>query len=162
MMWKAGLGTAALVAAVVVGTGGARAASAPSPTGRITYQVKGMINGTVVLSWVNGGKKFRQDLTGTTSNGQKMASWGIGDGTSLYMLQPMGGKVVLRMKMPAGKDVFTAPGSPLNIDVSGGKPAGTATILGKPCKIFEMAQAKVWVWSGIPLKVESSGQMSWG
>lgn len=134
----------------------------PSPSGRITYQMKGsMMNGTAVYSWADGGKKFRQDsnLKVNGPNGQKMdmKGWAMSDGTYFYFYQPMMGSTVRRMKLP--KNAPGGPGMGLPMMGSGqvgGKAVGKGNVLGKACEIRQVQGGKVWLWKGIPLKAEMS------
>lgn len=142
------------------------AALMPSATGRVTYSFKmAPMSGTSKITWIDGGKKFRQEMkmTGTapgapagTAN-TTIEMWMIGDGTYLYSHQPMMGKQVYKMKVPKA-----APGAagPAGLPVGGaqsGKLVGKGTILGKPCEIRELNSAKIWTWKGLALKMENGG-----
>ena len=144
----------------------AATASMPSATGRVTYSFQvAPMSGTSTITWIEGGKKFRQDmkLSGNAPGAPAGAAptqvemWMIGDGTYIYSHQPMMGKQVYRMKMPKA-----SPGAagPAGLPVGGaqeGKLIGKGTILGKPCEIRQLQGAKVWSWKGLALKMENTG-----
>src|SRR5688500_9823223 len=136
----------------------AESASAfPYPSGRIIYQFNaGQVSGTSVLQWIESGKRFRQDMKGTGTAPQaftSVESWTIGDGTYMYVHQPNMGKQVMRMKIP--KAAGAGMGSPIAAGKGMGKLVGKGTIIGKPCEIREAGPAKVWIWKGLALKMES-------
>jgi len=140
--------------------------SAPSPTGRITYAFKvATMEGTSLLTWAEGGKKFRQDISmsGTPPNAPSgtppltMQMWAFGDGKNVYSYQPMMGKQVIRMKMPKGGGAPGTPGAPPIGALKGGKVVGKETILNKPCEIRLVGNSKIWMWKGLALKMENSG-----
>ncbi|MGV3721319.1 MAG: hypothetical protein ACO1SX_10465 [Actinomycetota bacterium] len=143
----------------------APALSMPSVTGRITYSFNvAPLTGSSIVTWADGGKKFRQDMkmSGTAPGAPAGASltnvemWMIGDGTHLYSHQPMMGKQVLRTKIPKGAATPGPAGLPLGAKPTG-KLIGKATILGKPCEIRQVETAKVWLWKGLALKMENQG-----
>src|SRR4051794_14887487 len=84
----------------------AAAGSAAPATGRVHYRMSSpMMNGTTVVSWIDHGRKFRQDSQmsiGATASKSAMQTWSIGDGTNIYTYQPALGKQVLHMKVPKG------------------------------------------------------------
>ena len=140
------------------------------PAGRITYNMSGFMgmNGTMTMSWVGHGQKFRQDTTmnmpGMPAGGMK--TWTISDGKSMYMSNPMMGKKVMRVKMPTqatAASMMTTPG----MNVTGGKLVGRANILGKPCEVRQTTvstpqmdmKMKMWMWRGMPLKTETLVKM---
>lgn len=161
-----------LLAAVSAPAAAAKASAnvidAPSPTGRITYDFKvAALGGTSLLTWAEGGKKFRQDITmsGTPPNApagtppMTIQMWAFGDGTHVYSYQPLMGKQVFRMKMPKG-GAATAPGSPGAPPIGNlknGKVIGKGTVLGKPCEIRQVGTSKIWMWKGLALKMENAG-----
>lgn len=146
----------------------ANAINAPSPTGRITYDFKvAALGGTSLLTWIESGKKFRQDITmtGTPPNAaagtppMTVQMWAFGDGKNVYSYQPMMGKQVFRMKMPkaGAKGAPGSPGTPPIGGMQGGKVIGKGTVLGKPCEIRQLGTSKIWMWKGLALKMENSG-----
>jgi hypothetical protein len=158
---------AALALSLVAAGAGQQAAAAPPafkfPTGRINYNMDGKgTKGTVLLAWADGGKTFRQDMSMVSSMSGKTTMvnmWVICDGKYMYMHNPQMGKTVNRMKLTpemlknanGGLGMIAAPASK-------GKLLGKGTVAGKPCRIHELPQgqgAKMWVWEGIPLKMET-------
>jgi hypothetical protein len=155
------LGVAACAAGSALGAPAAK--KMPFASGRVTYEMKSpMLNGSSKLSWIESGKKFRQDTKGTANLGQRqmsMESWAISDGTHLYMHQPMLGKQVRRMKIP--KDAAHGPEMPgMPTGKNAGKVVGKGTVLGKPCEIRQVGSAKVWLWQGLMMKMETEGAQS--
>lgn len=159
---------AAAPAPVAAAAASANAINAPSPTGRITYDFKvASLAGTSLLTWAEGGKKFRQDISmsGTAPNAPSgtppmtIQMWAFGDGKNVYSYQPMMGKQVVRMKVPKGAGAGAAgtPGAPPLGAMKGGKVVGKGTVLGKPCEIRQVGTAKIWMWKGLALKMESAG-----
>src|SRR3712207_6729814 len=106
-VWPTASWTAILAAAAALpcsdGLAQGAAQKLPTPSGRVTYRIKTpMMDGTTVFSWIQSGKRFRQDTTLTAGSGErtrKLETWAIGDGTYVYMHPPMTGKEVRRMKM---------------------------------------------------------------
>lgn len=138
---------------------------APSPTGRITYAFKvATLEGTSLLTWAEGGKKFRQDISmsGTPPNApagtpsMTIQMWAFGDGKNVYSYQPMMGKQVIRSKMPKSGSVGGPGAMPIG-GLQGGKVVGKGTVLGRPCEIQEVGSAKLWMWKGLALKMENAG-----
>lgn len=151
--------------------GAAPSSKMPTASGRITYQMSGPMKGSMVLSWTENGKKFRQDtkLTGTPpmppgagapKAPMKMESWVLSDGKDIYTVMPMAGKRALRLKGVKGAAGPT--GAPLGLgqmlgdaaSAKGSKVVGKGTVLGKPCEIRSAKGGKAWVWQGIPLRME--------
>lgn len=139
--------------------------SMPSATGRVTYSFNVTpLSGTSLVTWTDGGKKFRQDMkmSGTAPGAPAGASltnvemWMIGDGTHIYSHQAMMGKQVLRTKLPKGGAGAGPTGLPLG-GKTAGKLIGKATILGRPCEIRQVETAKIWMWKGLALKMENQG-----
>jgi hypothetical protein len=134
-----------------------QAASFPAPAGKVSYKITSpMGSGTSDLSWVESGKKFRQDVKLKIGQGQQqqaMDMWAIADGKNLYTHQPMMGKKVLQQDMPKDAMRLGLAGLPL---VTGGqdmgKVIGKGTVLGKPCEIREVRNVKLWSWKNLPLK----------
>jgi hypothetical protein len=130
-----------------------------SPTGRVVYKVSGpMMNGTSTLTWADSGARFRSDTSGTISMGQQpmqMNTWTINDGKNLYVFQPMMGKQVMRMKMTKAQ-IQRLTGSTLGLGAAkAGKKIGKETVLGKSCDVYDLKQAKVWMYNGLPLRSET-------
>jgi hypothetical protein len=162
--------TAGVVFTALAATAGAVAAQSqapvklPSASGQITYKMSGpAINGTTTLSWIENGKKARNDVKATAAQpGQQFSldGWTITDGTNVYIHNGMLGNQVMRMKItsndPSSLLGFGAPGA--GGKANSGKVVGKATILGKPCEIREMQGTKAWLWQGLPLKIEATGQ----
>jgi hypothetical protein len=147
-------------------TAGATDAKTPA-TGRVHYRMTStMMNGTMTMAWANHGRKFRQDMKMSIDRGgQKvsMDTWAVADGNHVYMHQPTMGPQVMRMRMPKGTgSAFSLPGIP-NPSASGaGKIVGKGTVLGRSCEIRSFSQggqgqSKVWLWNGMPLKLEANG-----
>jgi hypothetical protein len=153
----------AAIGAVALSGAAALAAGQPLfdlPSGRVSYKISGKpVNGTSVLTWVERGKKTRQDSQLQVQFGQSpmnVKSWSISDGKYLYNWSGMLGKTVTRSEI--GKDP-NMPGlsglQSLGENLNKGKLLGKATILKRPCDIRQIEGAKVWIWKGIPLKVTS-------
>jgi hypothetical protein len=146
----------------------ASAIDAKTPaTGRVQYRMTGAtMNGTMTMAWANHGRRFRQDMKMSIGrDGQQMSmnTWAVADGTHVYMHQPAMGQQVMRMRMPkdAGS-AFSLPGIPNPSARGAGKVVGKGTVLGRSCEIRSFGaggrgQSKVWLWNGMPLKVEASG-----
>lgn len=127
-------------------------------TGRVTYKMTSpMMSGTTVLSWIENGKKFRQDLTGTaTQSSMTLKTWSLCDGAWLYSKPAVAGNQVLRMKLPKDAKQMATSGMPfIAAGKEQGKLVGKATLLGKPCEIRQIQSVKLWIWEGLPLKMES-------
>lgn len=163
------LGAAAILTGVGRPAEAAPARQMPTATGRVTYQISGPMKGSMVLSWSENGKKFRQEtkMTGVpppaTPGAPKAApmsmdTWMLSDGKAMYALMPMGGKKVMRLE---GKTSGPA-GAPMGLGQmlgdlggpSGGKVVGKATLLGRSCEIRATDKGKVWLWKGLPLRME--------
>ena len=137
----------------------------PHATGRIAYKLSNkMMSGTSTLTWVDHGKKLRQEMTAkANANGKtiNLNNWVISDGKNLYMYNPMLGKKVNRIKMTPEMQKGAGPGMPMIAAPKNlGKALGKATVAGKPCNIHAMPQmpnAKIYVWQNLPLKMEFSG-----
>lgn len=152
-----------------VGVAGAAAPPNYPQTGRITYKMSvSALTGTNVISWINGGKQYRQEISlsgsvpGQGSAVTSLDTWMINDGKNFYVHQPLMGMKVAKVKMPKpGAKKAGAPGAPgaalLGAATSGGKVVGKETILGKPCEIRQAGQAKIWSWHGLALKFEMTG-----
>jgi hypothetical protein len=131
------------------------------PTGRVTYKITGsMFNGTQTVTWIESGKRTRTEATMQAGQGdQKMTmnTWSISDGTYVYTFSPMmGGKKLLRMKLPKGNGSGVTSNQPLiAMGSKAGKVVGKGDVLGKPCEIREVGPAKVWIWDGLNLKTET-------
>jgi hypothetical protein len=159
-----------LAAATLIAAAAAPAKKAPVPvklpyaTGRITYRLtSAMGGGTSVVSWAEGGKKFREEdhITGGSGEQQvKLNAWTVGDGTSIFRHEPTMGKQVRRID-PAkvGGSLGMTAGIPL---IAGKKDAGTVVgkgkVLGKPCEIRQVGNFKMWVWQNLPLKGELASE----
>jgi hypothetical protein len=133
------------------------------PSGRVHYKLTGpMMNGTTILTWTDRGKKFRQDMSGVAAQGPQAGTqfqtWSISDGKFVYTQRP-GTPTVLRMKLPKEGQAMLASATPF---APGGKDKGKligkARILGKQCEIRQLDRgAKLWVWDGLPLRMEMTG-----
>lgn len=137
----------------------------PHATGRVTYKITSQVlNGTNTLSWIDHGKKIRQETKGTATGGAKggmaLDTWAISDGTHIYAYQPMmsaGAKQVMKMKIPPGQGGLGAASPLMAAAGEKGKVVGKGTIAGKPCEIRDIKGNKLWVWQGLPLKMEVAG-----
>lgn len=144
-------------------SGPAHAAAAfPFAAGRVTYEMKiAAMRGINTLSWIDRGRKVRQDCQvthGRQGQAMNMRMWSFTDGKSLYTHNPAIGPAVLRMKLP--KEALAASPSGLLFLTPGqkaGKVVGQGTVLGKPCEIREMQGLRMWLWKGVPLKMEAIG-----
>ncbi|MCC2671343.1 MAG: hypothetical protein K0Q72_3814 [Armatimonadetes bacterium] len=146
---------------------------APAPTGRITYQFDvdtpmGKMAGLTKLIWIDNGKKFRQetDLSGSPKGAPAgasptlISSWSFGDGTNIYISQPMMGRTVYRMPMPKGGAAGgggSVIGAPPVGGAAQGKLVGKGKVLGRECEIRQVSSAKLWMWMGLALKMENTG-----
>lgn len=152
----------------------------PTPTGRISYKMAGgSISGTSSLIWADSGKKFRSDANltmgapgaragaakpgGAAMAGAPMSGtlkqWTIADGKFLYVHLPMQGQVVSRI--PQTPERLKQATSGAAVPLAGGdkgKVIGKGTVLGKPCEIRESGNFKMWMWKGLPLKMEMMNQ----
>jgi hypothetical protein len=167
---RAARGIAAIVAAgglAVVG-GAALADDKPPATGRIHYQMTSpMVNASVVMAWVDHGKKTRQDMKMSVGSGAQQAamdSWTLTDGSYIYTYQPTMGRQVMRIKMSKAAQTAMATGIAPRVGAHGqGKLIGKGTVLGHPCEIRSLAmgraqaQSKVWLWNGMLMKMETNG-----
>ncbi len=162
---RALVGSAALMLAASTGWDAWAQMKYPSQTGRIAYKIESpMLNGTQVLSWVDGGKRTRQETTLTFRMGEKSVvqkGWIISDGKNLFIYQPgMMGNVVHRMQVPkdpaAGGTGLLGMPSPQAVGM-GGRPIGNEKVLGRPCIVRQVSDSgKVWSWQGIPLKFQAT------
>ncbi len=142
------------------------------PTGRVAYRMTGgTMQGTSLLAWTDGGKKFRweQSFSGATlgasaSNAKGSApptikQWTVSDGKYLYLHLPLQGKVVSRIQLTPEAIKQASAGMQIpGLNGDKGKVVGKGTVLGKPCEIREAGGYKVWLWKGVPLKLQSTGQ----
>jgi hypothetical protein len=151
----------------------AHAADKKTPaTGRVHYRMNSpMMNGTMTMTWINHGKKFRQDMklsVGQQGKQMSINSWTVADGGYIYTYQPSMGQQVMRMKMPKEMAAAGALGLPSPGAAGGGKVVGKGKILGYPCEIRtvgpggKQGQAKLWIWNGMPLKMEAAGPQGQG
>jgi hypothetical protein len=163
-----GLLTVNLVAALASPGYTASAADKTPATGRVHYRMtNSMMNGTMTMAWANHGKKFRQDMKVSVNRGGQqvpMNTWAVADGSYIYMHQAAMGQQVMRMRVPKeGGTAFSLPGIPNPNAKGAGKVVGKGTILGRSCEIRsfgvggQQAKSRVWLWNGMPLKVEASG-----
>jgi hypothetical protein len=163
---------ASLLGPVAVPGAAAPAADKKTPaTGRVHYRMNSpIVSGTMVMTWINHGKKFRQDMklsVGQQGKQTTINSWTLTDGGYLYTYQPQMGQQVMRMKMPksmaGGTFGLPSPGT-----AGSGKVVGKGTVLGRPCQVHlvgaggKSGQAKVWIWKGMPLKMEANGPQGQG
>jgi hypothetical protein len=126
------------------------------PKARITYKTAGPVDSEqLVVSWTDGGKKFRGDRTGEL--GVPIA-WYLGDGAYYYIHQRKMGKRVLRAKLPARPRGAAIPVLP---QLPNGKRVGNGEALGRPCEIREANDQRLWLWKGIPLKHEVRSNGGW-
>jgi outer membrane lipoprotein-sorting protein len=137
------------------------AAAAPAfafPTGRLTYKISSpTMTGTTLVSWIEGGRKFRQDMTGSITAEKrrtKITGWTISDGVHMYSHSSQLGKKVMRMKVPDQAKRLSGGLPLIAVAKNTGKLVGRGTVLGKPCEIREIGRGKLWVWNGLPLKAE--------
>jgi hypothetical protein len=143
-----------------------------------------MVSGSMTISWLQGGARMRQDMNMKTSmsaprgrsNGgpATIKGWTIYDGTYVYTYMPMmgsgGGKRVMRMKLPpeVSRRMMMGGLNSLAGPAGQSKVVGKATLLGKPCQIREStmsnqrvkARTRLWMWQGLPLRIESTMQVS--
>jgi hypothetical protein len=119
------------------------------------------MNGTSTVTWIESGKRFRQESKVTAQqpgpNGPvptKVTSMVICDGKYLYVHNSQQGKQFRRTPV-AGKNVGVLTGSvPLTVDPKKTKLVGKGEVLGKPCEIREASRMRMWSWKGLPLKME--------
>jgi hypothetical protein len=155
------------------------------PSGRITYSMRNsMVSGSMALAWLQGGKKMRQDINmklpqraprGTPSGKPaSITGWTIYDGTHVYSYMPtmaMGaGKRVMRMKLSPemSRRMMMGALNSVGAQAGGGKMVGKGTVLGKPCVIREAvmntnqmkSRTRMWMWQGLPLRVDSTMQVT--
>jgi hypothetical protein len=132
-------------------------------SGRVTYKMDApSMTGTTVFSWLDGGKRFRQEMStvGKTPQGKPMmiSLWVIFDGKSLYVHNPMRGKVVTRTPMTADSLRNLGGVGMFANRAKLGKVVGKGNIAGKSCQIFQPnPNGKVWMWEGLVLKTEGTG-----
>jgi hypothetical protein len=136
-------------------------------TGRVHYKMTGpTMNGTIVMAWLEHGKKFRQDMKMSMKmQGQSMKAdgWTLADGTYLYSHQQTMGNQVMRMKMPKNMTAASIPGMPNPAAAGKSTVIGQGKVLGYLCQIHRIGapdkpgQGKVWLWKGMPLRVETKG-----
>lgn len=141
--------------------------AAPAPfshaSGKITYKITGALNGSMTMSWMNNGRKLRQDISGTmkmaaSQGGTKpmpLKTWVIYDGKDLYTANPMVANTALKMSASSGGAMMAGGPGALGQPIKG-KLVGKGTVAGKPCQIRQQPQGKVWVWSSLPLKFEAT------
>jgi hypothetical protein len=165
---------AAATLAVLVGPAYSASPADKAPaTGRVHYKMSSpMMSGTMIMAWINHGKKYRQEMKMSMDRGgQKVAmnTWAVGDGSHIYMHQPMMGQQVMRMKVPKSMaSAFSLPGIPDPSAKGAGKVVGKGTVLGRSCQIRSFGaggpqgNSKVWLWNGMPLRVEASGPQGGG
>ena len=156
-------------------SGGSPLPKFPFASGRVTYKFDaGMAKGTQTLSWIEHGKRSRQDISmklptgaggaATGPGGKPMPAsietWAITDEKYVYTQNSMMGPNVQRMEIKklAGGRAPMAGGPAIAAPADLGKPVGKATIAGKPCEIFQKGKAKWWVWQKLPLKIEASSE----
>ena len=129
------------------------------PTGRVTYTITSpAVHGKTVLVWAGSGRKFRQEITGTVGTPGKtkpMSGWTLCDGKFIYTHEQSMGKKVIRQDLPKGGATGSIPMIGLSKDV--GTVVGKETLLGKPCEIREVGQARFSVWQNLPLKMIATG-----
>jgi len=126
-----------------------------------------MMSGTMVTAWVDHGKKSRQDMKLSVNAGGRQASidtWSLQDGTYVYTHQPGLGNQVMRMRLSKAAQAGASMGGVPGLGASGsGKVVGKGTILGHACEIRSLGvgqgpgHGKVWLWNGMPLRVETDG-----
>jgi hypothetical protein len=144
---------------------------APLPSGRIHYQMTSPImSGTMILSWIDNGKKFRQDTKASAGTGAErrpggqktqFETWSIGDGTHVYTYAPGMGRQVMRAKVPRSMGAGSpTAGTPFGGMHGAGPVVGKATVLGKRCDVRKIGQGggqgKVWLWKGLVMRMEAS------
>lgn len=141
-------------------------------TGRIAYRMTGgTMKGTSLLAWADGGKKIRweQNISGaalgasaSTAKGgaaPTISQWTVSDGKYLYLHLPLQGKVVTRIKLTPDTLRQASAGMQIpGLNGDKGKAVGKGTVLGKPCEIRESGGYKLWLWKGLPLKIQMAGQ----
>jgi hypothetical protein len=133
-------------------------------TGRVHYRMSSpMMTGTSVVSWIDHGRKFRQDskmMIGASAQKTPLNTWSIGDGSDLYTYQPALGKQLLHTKVPGGQGGAEPMGGTPFVGSGAGTVVGKATVLGHPCEIRAFGPKgarppiKAWVWNGVPLRTE--------
>jgi hypothetical protein len=161
------LTAAGLLGTLAVPNPSAHAADKKTPaTGRVHYRMTSpMMNGTMIMTWINHGKKFRQDMKLTVGQQEKQMSinsWTLADGGYIYTYQPTMGQQVMRMKMPKEMAAAGALGIPNPGSAGGSKVVGKGKILGYPCEIRTVGPGGKQVWNGMPLKMESAGPQGQG
>lgn len=165
---------ALLAGAVLLAAAATTATAAPATklalaSGRIHYQLSGTTKGTMVLSWIQSGVKFRQEMKMTATVPQagsgtrpiSVSTWTLSDGKNVYTLNPMVEKQVLRMKVlrtgPQANNVAAGLGGMFGqaFDPAKAKRVGKGKVLGRTCEISDLDTARVWVWQGLPLRIET-------
>ena len=128
-------------------------------SGKIVYELKGMLNGTEILYWDDWGNKQRKE-TNTIMEmmgiKQEQNSILITIGNDIYNLDPLKktgthiyndlleGKT-MEQKVEFGEQMLNSMGGVKKAD---------ETIMGKTCEVWEIASmySKVWIWKQIALK----------
>lgn len=134
-------------------------------SGIVKYKISGQSNGTEEFYWNGFGQKEARH-TETTVNifgiKQRTRSLLIIDGNWAYSYNPKTNTATKinyqeMTKNMAGKTL--AGYSDSMIEAYGGKKVGTEKVLGKKCTVYELTNFnnyKVWIWKGLPLKMESN------
>ena len=144
------------------------------------------MHGPMQISWLQGGKKFRYDThmatpiaagspEGSLARTMTVHSWSLYDGTYFYTVTSS--KRVSRQWVApefAGR-VASKPYELVGAIPNARKLVGRGVVLGKPCEIRQTSArhiisnggsiryyARVWMWRGLPLRIESSIQTSPG
>jgi hypothetical protein len=129
-------------------------------SGVIEMTISGVQKGTSVLYFDDYGKKvFTENrITYSFQKGKKEVHTGIlvtGDSTYNIFYDSQSYLVFSDNDTDLDEDEEDE-----EIDYKNATPIGKETILGKPCKIYQDDETKVWIWNGIPLKmITGSGSM---
>ena len=128
-------------------------------SGKIVYEITGMLKGTEILYWDDWGNKQRKETNSVIEMmgfKQEQKSILITIGVDIYNLDPLkktGTHIIndmfegqtMEQKAEYGKQALEAIGGVQKAD---------ETILGKTCEVWEVAsmKSKVWIWKLLPLK----------
>lgn len=155
------IGVGALALASAVGAAAPASSGFASQTGRVTYQISSpLMKGRSVLTWSDSGRRFRQEITGTVGAAGKtraISGWTLCDGKNLYTHDKSMGNQVVRQDPPKGNAAAGQQMPLIGMSRGVGTPIGKETLLGKPCEIREVGNARISVWQNLPLKMVSQG-----
>jgi len=128
-------------------------------SGKITYELNGMMNGTEILYWDDWGNKQRKEtniVMEMMGMKQEQKSIMITIGKDLYNLDPVkktGTHIINDMFEGKTNEEVAEYGEEMLISMGGVKKADES-ILGKTCEVWEIksVSSKVWIWKQISLK----------